>query len=91
MKPGDGCMVIPYTIFSASVCVWKFPNIKLKIKRNLLSIPYPIQRNPLHGEISGNLLTGEGAIWGHGNFSVLLLSYTAQTFFLSESVSVALR
>lgn len=34
-------------------------NIKLKIKRNIVSMPFLFQRNPLSGEISNNLVTGE--------------------------------
>lgn len=63
-----------------------FHNIELKVKRNIVSISCLIQRNPLKGEISDNLVTGEGTIWGHKNFSeifqflsAIVLSSTTQT------------
>lgn len=45
---------------SFSLLLYVFENnIKLKTKRNIVSMPFLFQRNPLSGEISNNLVTGE--------------------------------
>lgn len=55
MKLGDG-----YDSLNHSLLLYVFENnIKLKIKRNIVSMPFLFQRNPLSGEISSNLVTGE--------------------------------
>lgn len=70
-------------------------NIKLKLKRNIVLMPCLFQRNPLSGEISNNLVTGEylGAqefLWHFPNLiSYFAFIYSTNFFFKSESVSVA--
>lgn len=45
------------------LCLFEnFHNIQLKVRRNRVSIPCLIQRNPLNGEISDNLIIGEQSL-----------------------------
>lgn len=60
------------TPFFLLLCVFEnVRNIKLKIRRNIVSIPCLIQRNPLNGENFDNLVTGERTVQGHRNFYVI--------------------